>query len=180
MVSFDKIPAAVMVVAADDVGLVAVINTKTITGNRLDGIKTKTAGDVVVNVGGVTSRGYQTDDGFWATGTSPAKDANGVETAFAYEADRVPAPIDRESGVYQIRCRVSGQAGAVQDSAGDWQGQAAVITTYDVIYLDMRLRNAQGGSSGLFASGPIKSGVFDLQSGGQRLAGSIRAGSING
>ena len=163
MVSFDKIPAAVMAVAADDVGLVAVINTKTITVNRLDSIRTNAAGDVVVSVGGVTSRGYQTDDGFWATGTSPAKDANGVETAFAYEAVRVPAPIDRESGVYQIRCRVSGQAGAVQDSAGDWQGQAAVITTYDAIYLDMRLRNAQGGSSGLFASGPIKSGVFQLQ-----------------
>lgn len=130
-------------------------------------------GRIRVETPGQHWEGYFTPDG------GMALVAEGEEMLDSAVATPVRLDLDARTGLYELEWQ-SRPAGLMEDGEPvAWSGRAAMAVERDSIWVDLGLENEEGGTSGFFAVGAIKNGMFTLQSpNGDRLVGVVGEGSL--
>ncbi len=135
-------------------------------------------GRIVIEIGGATWNGYQTDKGIFlesALEPPPGKPAYTVQL----NAEATTIRLDRPSGLYELDVRTAYvDNGRRSTDPTDWTGDVAIVTVRDSIFVDLWLQNEAGGSVGFWAAGPLRSdGTFDLTNKSRkRLRGRLGTG----
>jgi hypothetical protein len=123
-------------------GRVSVYNVRT--------FRTNESGQVVLQAGGLTYDGYQTDSGVYL-------EARDSDATYVLSASTYTFALSARSGVYGVSIRTDyiADGTARANSYTDWSGVAAIVTANDSVFLDLYVTNTLGGSSLLTGKGPL-------------------------
>jgi S1-C subfamily serine protease len=145
--------------------------------------RTNSAGQVVLEAGGIDFDGYQTDDGVYLTGDyTDAK--TGAKYAITMHATPTTIALSYSSGLYRTRVRTqwASTEGVISSTFTDWGGNVAVVVANDSVWVDLSLSNADGGTIALFGSSALGSNSsFDIWSvnHNRHLQGSVSGGVLS-
>jgi hypothetical protein len=120
---------------------------------------TTSDGRIVLDMGLAPMDGYQTDRGLLAVGKRTRENGEKIETALLVE--RAVPDLTARTGLYRLSSRTEyknrhGVTGGIME----WFGYAAVAVVRDSAFIDIRLENDQGGSTGGFFAGRVRDGRF--------------------
>lgn len=177
-----------VLLAGNEIGLLvlALMRDSAVTGPPsvyvISSFRTNPEGFVVLEAGGVTYDGFQTDDGgFSLRGTILFSQG---PLPVQLSATPYSLPLSWQTGLYTARGRAFFQSGGVRSDLADWSGDLAIATKPDSISLVLKLRNSVGGSIGFSGTTRLSSErTFRLETKGTLgkvvISGSIRAGVVD-
>jgi S1-C subfamily serine protease len=135
-------------------------------------------GRLSITMGATALDGYQTDDGFYATGVHRGRDTLQVTLA----ALPGELPLSGSSGLYTIEAKTMlfGKDGKGTLTFANWNGEAAVAYANDSVYVDLAMTGEHGETTAATLVGPVVKGRFALRTEqGDRLEGTAENGRLH-
>jgi hypothetical protein len=144
--------------------------------------RTNAVGQVVLEAGGISYDGYQSDDGVYLTADYTDK-KSGDTYAITFRGVPYTNALSNSGGLYraQVRTQWMSTGGVASNSFTDWSGNAAVVVANDSVWIDLALSNASGGTVSLYGASALgTNNTFDIWSSpaNRRLQGSVSRGLL--